>query len=145
MALPTLVIYTTEAEYRNHFIDKYVGQANSVITFDGLIVRFFPESFDHAFFTSSRRKFPRKNQFDRDRAERIDWIKYILENPTMEVYRRVMPNGKMRRIALEPTTPYTVIVQINLKYPTQARFITAYIVNSQSALRKMRSNPKWQG
>jgi len=143
MALPPLVFYATEAEYRAHFINKYVRQANSVITFDGITVRFFQENFNHAFFTSSSRKTPKKDRFDRSRAQRIDWIKYVLEDPTMEVYRRVMPNGKVRRITLEPTTPYAVIIQINPKDPTQARFITAYVVNSQSALRKMRSNPKW--
>ncbi|MCD6100299.1 hypothetical protein DRQ11_00240 [candidate division KSB1 bacterium] len=143
MALPPLIIFPTEAEYRTYFINKYVGQANSVITFDGITVRFFRENFNHAFFTSSSRKFPRKDQFDRSRAERIDWIKHVLEDPAMEVYRRVMPNGKVRRIVLEPTTPYAVIIQIDPKDCTQARFITAYIVNSSSAVKKMRSNPKW--
>ncbi len=143
MALLPLVIYTTEAEYRTHFINKYVGQANCITTFDGVMVRFFRENFNHAFFTSRSRKFSRKDQFDRGRAERIDWIKHVLEDPAMEGYQRLMPNGKVRRITLEPTTPYAVIIQIDPKNPTQARFITAYVVNSRSALRKMRSNPKW--
>jgi hypothetical protein len=143
MALPPLIIYATETEYRAHFISKYVGQKNSVTTFDGITVRFFQESFNHAFFTSSSRSSPNKNKFDKSRAERIDWIKYVLEDSTMEVYRRVMPNRKVRRIALEPTTPYAVIMQIDQRNPAHARFITAYVVKSQSALTKMRSNPKW--
>ena len=105
MALPPLVIYATEAEYRTHFTSKYVGQKNAIKTFDGIAVRFFQENFNHAFFTSSSRRFPQKNKFDKSRAERIDWIKYVLADSTMEVYRRVMPDRKMRRIALVPATP----------------------------------------
>ena len=143
MRLPPLISYATETEYRTRFLNRYVGLNNSVTTFDGITVHFFQENFYHAFFTSSRRRFPSKDKFDRSRAERIDWIRHVLEKIGMELYRRVMPNRKVRRIALEPITPYAVIIQIDPKKLTQARFITAYIVNNQPALKKMRSNPKW--
>jgi hypothetical protein len=67
----------------------------------------------------------------------------MLEDPTLELYRRVMPNSEVRRIALEPTAHYAVIIQIASRDPLRARFITAYVVDSASALAGMRSNPKW--
>jgi hypothetical protein len=73
----------------------------------------------------------------------MNWIKAVLEDPTLEVYRRVMPDSKVRRIALEPTARYAVIIQIDSSKPLRARFITAYVVDSASALTKMRSNPMW--
>jgi hypothetical protein len=38
---------------------------------------------------------------------------------------------------------YAVIVQLDPRRPSQARFITAYVVDSPSALAKMRANPPW--
>jgi hypothetical protein len=73
----------------------------------------------------------------------MDWIKAVLEDPALEVYRRVMPDSKVRRIALEPATRYAVIIQVDPSNPLRARSITAYVVDSASALSKMRSNQKW--
>ena len=38
---------------------------------------------------------------------------------------------------------YAVIIQIDSRNAHRARFITAYVVDSPSALTKMRSNPRW--
>ena len=73
----------------------------------------------------------------------VPWIRNVLEDPALEVYRRVMPNSQIRRIALESTAHYAVIIQIDSSSPLQARFITAYVVDSASALASMRTNPKW--
>ncbi len=54
-----------------------------------------------------------------------------------------MPNSKIRRVALETSVPYAVIIQIDSRNPLRARFLTAYLVDSGSALGKMRSNPRW--
>jgi len=53
-----------------------------------------------------------------------------------------MPNNKIRRIALLPVERYAVIIQVE-KNLRKANFVTAYVVNSESAYKKMRSNPKW--
>ncbi|GAB4543575.1 MAG: hypothetical protein Kow0063_36850 [Anaerolineae bacterium] len=141
MPLPPLLVLPGEKDYRAHFEAEYCRAP--VVTFDGISVHFFPGMFDHAFYRDSSPTARDKANFDLQRAQRMSWIKVMLDNPTSELYRRVMPNSKVRRIVLEPTAPYAVIIQIDSRDPSRARFITAYVVNSASALRKMRSNPRW--
>ena len=141
MALPPLLKLSSTVAYRNHFRKHYVG-TGPVITFDGIEVRFFPHNFDHTFFTESVRGSRIKDKFDGERARRMDWIAAVLRARTAELYRRVMANGKLRRIALVSAERYAVIIAVD-KNVRRANFVTAYVVNSDSALSKMRSNPKW--
>jgi hypothetical protein len=141
MPLPPLRSLPNEVAYRVYFQAQYCNA--TVVTFDGITVRFFPDMFDHAFYRDSSRTAKDKANFDLRRAERMDWIRAVLEDSNLELYRRVMPNSKVRRIALEPTTPYAVIIQIDSHDASRARFITAFVVDSSSALNKMRANPKW--
>jgi hypothetical protein len=123
MPLPPLLTLPNEESYRAHFHAEYC--CAPVVTFDGIAVRFFPEMFDHAFYRDSSPTARDKANFDLQRAQRMNWIKAVLEDPTLEVYRRVMPDSKVRRIALEPTARYAVIIQIDSSKPLRARFITA--------------------
>ena len=141
MSLPPLLRLASPSEYRRHYITQYCH--SSIRTFDGISVRFFPEVFGHAFYRDSSPTAHDKAVFDYDRAARLDWIRAVLQNPAAELYRRTMPNSSVRRIALHGPTRYAVIIQPGKRDPTQARFITAYIVDSNSALAKMRSNPRW--
>lgn len=141
MPLPPLLSLPDEAAYRTYFEAQYCN--TTVVTFDGVTVRFFPEMFDHAFYRDSSPTAKDKANFDLNRAQRMDWIKAVLEDSRLELYQRGMPNSKVRRIALEPSTPYAVIIQIDSRNAHRARFITAYVVDSPSALTKMRSNPRW--
>lgn len=141
MIPPKLLVLPTVDDYRRHYLTTYCR--GGIVTFDGINVRFFPETFDHAFFRDSDRWTKDKAVFDRRRAERMDWIRALLLDPSAELYRRVMHDGKLRRIALDPPTRYAVIIQMNPKCQSEARFITAYVVDSCSALQKMRSNPRW--
>jgi hypothetical protein len=142
MSLPPLLVLPGEEDYRAYFVTQFCR--TSVATFDGITVRFFPEMFDHAFYRDSSPTAGDKANFDLQRAQRMCWIKSILADHTMELYKRVMPNRKVRRIALEPTTPYVVIIQIDSRDPSRARFVTAYVVDSLRALQKMRANPRWR-
>lgn len=139
--LPRLLTLPAEKDFRAHFEARYCK--SRVSTFDGITVQFFPAMFDHAFYRDSSPTAHDKAIFDLQRAQRIDWIGAVLADPGVELYRRVMANSKVRRIALEPTTPYVVIIQMDSKSPLRARFITAYIVDSADALANMRSNPRW--
>jgi hypothetical protein len=141
MPLPRLLSLPDEAAYRAYFEAQYCN--TTVVTFDGITVQFFTEIFNEAFYRDSSRTARDKANFDLKRAQRMDWIRAVLEDSSLEVYRRAMPSSKIRRIALEPTTPYAVIIQIDSRNARRARFITAYIVDSPSALTKMRSNPRW--
>ena len=141
MPLPQLLFLPDEGSYRKYYVTHYCNIP--ITTFDGIAVHFYPERFDHAFFRDCSPTSGDKASFDLQRAERIRWIRHVLQGPFVELFRRVMPNSKIMRIALEPTTPYVVVIQMNTRDPMRARFVTAYIVDSGSALSKMRSNPKW--
>ena len=78
MAFPPLVKYATEAEYRDHYERCYVN-VRAITTVDGIPVRFFKERVDHAFFRSSERRDKNKETFASERAERIDWIRFAIE------------------------------------------------------------------
>ncbi len=141
MALPPLLKLSNEIAYRNHFWSHYV-KASPLATFDGIEVRFFARNFGHAFFTEFKRGSGIKDRFDLSRVERMDWIAAVLRDPRVELYRRMMPNGKVRRIALLSPERYAVIITLE-KGLKRASFVTAYVVNSDSALAKIWSNPKW--
>ncbi len=142
MPVPSLIFLNNEQAYKNYFCNKYCAPGCIIRSFDGITVKFFDYQFKHAFFKSTNRRNPQKDCFDMRRAQRIDWIKYVIENSNMENYKRIMPNRKSRRIMLDSSTKYAVIIQIenNKQF---ARFITAYLVDSSAALAKMRSNPAW--
>lgn len=141
MPLPPLLKLKGEKEYRDYFIATYVKGAQ-VLTSDGIVVDFYPEAFEHAFYRDTTRDSHDKGRFDRKRAERMNWIRFALLEKHAEVYRRDMRN-KIRRITLLARQRYAVITQLNPKDTSRSRFITAYIVDSDSALAQMRSNPKW--
>lgn len=142
MILPPLRILPTVEDYRRYYERTYCRKG--VVTFDGIWVHFFPETFYHAFFRDSTRQTKDKAIFDEERAVRVDWIRAVLASPFAHLYKRIMPNGKVRRIALWPFDPYVVVIQINDKNPHEARFITAYVVDSDITLQKIRSNPRWR-
>jgi len=141
VTLPPLLKLSSEAAYREHFRKHYLT-GTPLVTFDGIRIRFFAHNFDHAFFTESVRGSGMKDRFDRSRAERMDWIGAVLCSSAVELYRRVMPKGSVRRISLVPVERYAAVIAVEKKLRS-ANFVTAYVVNSNSTLKKMRSNPKW--
>ncbi len=138
---PPLLHLPSEADYRAHFDAHYVRNS-PLTTFDGLRVRFYSNQFGHAFYTSSTRR-GQKVAFDLTRAERMNWIGWALREPSLELYRRVMPGGTTRRIALDLATPYLVVCELLTTDPTQAVFITAYVVTDLAILPTVRGNPRW--
>lgn len=138
MALPPLVQYHTEQEYRQHFERIYCRQP--IKTFDGIMVRFRKGMFDHCFFESIHAK---DDTFSQRRAERIDWIKSVLQDANAEL-REGWDNKKKcpakdRRVAVVVNN-YVVIIRIR---GVKADFVTAFVVTGNS-IRKIRTNPLWQ-
>ena len=139
---PALVHYITEAEYRTHYERCYCRVV--IHTFDGMRVYFPKQQFDDAFFESANRKARDKSVFALERAERIDWIRAAVEDPTAELYqgwdrdRKVIVPG--RRIALVFDN-YVVVLQV-YNERSAATFITAYVASSDT-IRKIRGNPRW--
>ena len=141
MALPPLLKLPNDNDYREHFQKCYLPPA-VIYTFDGIYVRFFKHNFDHAFYSESMRGSGKKDKLSQQRAQRMDWITDVLQNGSAELYRRIMPNRTVRRIALISSEKYAVVIQVD-KGGKRANFVTAYVVKSDEALRKMRGNPKW--
>ncbi len=141
MDLPPLLVLPDESAYKAHWIQTYV-KPGSLRSFDGIDVRFFEMNFVHAFFTEGDRGSGKKDKFDQVRAERMDWISVVLSDGTVELYRRLMPDRKLRRIALVSSQRYAVIIQVE-RNVSRAQFVTAYTVNSAGVLAKIRSNLTW--
>jgi len=139
---PPLVSYKNEAEYRIHYETIYCqGQLK---TFDNVFVRFRKRNFNHCFYRSTYRNGV-KDAFDRKRAERIDWIKTTLEDPDAELHegwdKRTKSYDSSRRVALVKGN-YLVVIQFT--GTSKADFVTAYLVDSEDSLQKIKKSPVYK-
>jgi hypothetical protein len=139
LALPPLVQYSTQNEYRTHFERAYCR--GPITTFDGIQVRFRKNQFYHCFFESVDTK---DDTFSLRRAERIDWIKAALQDSSAELRvgwdNKKKRESKNRRVAILVNS-YVVIIRINGK-GNRAEFVTAFVAGNRT-IRQIRSNPPW--
>lgn len=146
MALPELLQYSTEEEYRQHYIEHYCN-ACPIDTFDGIPVMFYPDAFDHAFYKRSRKSWKAgKDSFSTERGERLDWIKHVLQDPNITP-RKGYDKAKdtydnTRRVTFMNEENYLVVIYINKK--GEGKFVTAYIVDNETAAEKIRNSPVWE-
>lgn len=142
MAYPPLVQYATQQEYRSHFERVYCR--GPVCCFDGITVRFRKGDFDHCFFESSRRDGV-KDQFYSLRAQRIDWIKAALQDGQADLFigwdRKRRRYDRDRRVTLVMDN---YVVVIRLLRATKARFVTAFVADSQRTLEHIQNGPRWK-
>ena len=136
-----LVTYATEVEYRQHFETKYCQ--GPLATFDGYLVRFRKDQFDHCFFESSQRDGS-KDAFSPLRAERMDWIAETLADPTAQLKTGWDSKKRCynhdRRVAL---VKGNYVVVIALTTGKKATFITAYVMDTPRSLQKLAAAPTW--
>jgi len=141
---PELVCYTDMEEYKQHFIDNYCNGNCLVQTFDGIQVYFYSDMFEHAFFESSDRRGS-KDVFSTKRAERIDWIKSVLQDASAELYvgydNKTKNYDNSRRVAIITEDNYVVIIRFTKGI--KAKFVTAYVADSGRTAREIRTSPKW--
>ncbi len=142
MAIPQLVQYETKKEYRQHYEREYCRKP--LETFDGILVRFRKSQFDHCFYESTRRDRV-KDEFSERRAKRIDWIKAALQDENADLYvgwdRSKKRYTRYRRVAVIVDN-YVVIIRL-LK-EGRAEFVTAYVADSPSTIKKIRQGLRWQ-
>lgn len=144
MEYPPLIHYKTVDEYRNHFLSIYCN--GTILTFDNIEVRFKKFDFEHCFFESSNRD-KIKDIFSKKRAERIDWIKATLQDNTAILKLGWDRDNKKyykkseRRVAIVNGN-YVVIIQ--LFNENKARFITAYVADTEYTLDKILKGPDWK-
>jgi hypothetical protein len=141
MTYPPLVHYSDEKDYRAHYERVYC--MCPICTFDGIRVRFRKEKFGHCFFKSMHRNGI-KDSFSTSRAERIDWIKATLQDPNAELFEGWDKERKRydatRRVALVMGN-YVVIIRFTGS--SSAEFVTAYLVDTDENLKKIKSSPRY--
>ena len=128
-------------EYRSHFEKQYCKEA--LMTHQGILVHFYPENFDHAFYKNSDRKSRDKSVFSIERAERIDWIAEVLRDVDITIYAGWISAKKRNdfnsRVSLVTADGYVVVIRkIN---ESKAKFVTAYVIDDESVVPKICSNP----
>lgn len=143
--IPALVFYQTEDEYYAHFCGVYCSNDDPIYTFDGIRVDFYPNHFKHAFRESANRVKGDKSVFSRKRAERVDWIKWALQNNDAELFQGWNKQkdcyDASRRVCIVIRN-YVVVIQI--KEEKEAFFITAFVADTSRTLNQIRNGPKWR-
>jgi len=140
LAYPPLIQHATEAECRAHFERVYCQ--GPLATFDGIQVRFRKRDFNHCFFESVNEK---DDTFSLRRAERVDWIKAALEDPTADL--RIGWDNKRKALATDRRVAivlhdYLVVIRISNDDAQRAEFVTAF-VGGRRAILQARRNPPW--
>lgn len=139
MSWPPLLIGASPRVYREHFYSEYCS--GTILTFDGIRVRFQKKDFNHAFFESVGGK---DNEFSVKRAERIGWIKATILSPDTDLLagwdRRSKAYDNSRRVALV-MKDYVVVIQLISR--TEAKFVTAFVADSPRTLSRIKGSPKW--
>lgn len=144
MSIPTLRTFNDEAECKNYYVDNYCNK--EIKTHDGIVVKFHEDTFEHAFYLRSKKTWKAKKDFySQDRGERIDWIKYVLQDASI-ISRQGYDKAKKkhdnsRRVTFLGPNNYLVVIQITGEF--KARFITAYIVDSSDVAKKINAGPEW--
>lgn len=143
--LPPLLKLKNELEYKSHYIENYCNK--EIKTHDGIVVKFFEDTFEHAFYKRTKKTWKaRKDIFSEERGERMDWIKYVLNDPTItpkKGYDKAKQSyDYTRRVAFLNSENYLVVIYINRN--GEGKFVTAYLVDNEEAADKIRNSPNWE-
>ena len=137
-----LLKFATKEQYKEYFIQRYCKR--EIYTFSGIKVKFYEDQFEHAFYESANHKKRDKSIFSIKRAERINWIEYVLKNEKAELYvgwnRDKKRYNANRRVSI--ISPENYVVILNIIDENEAKFITAYLADITTA-RNIRKAPKW--
>jgi len=143
VALPPLIKYDSEHEYKEHFEREYCRSA--IYTFDGIRVYFKAFKFGHAFYESSQRNGV-KDTFSEERSQRIDWIKATLGNAHADLYQGYIKQDKSytpeRRVQVVYENFVVVIAFSQTKSgKLKGNFITCY--QADNSIQSIRTSPRW--
>lgn len=134
----------TEGDLRELWKNEYCSPNICIKTFDGIHVKFYEDMFDHAFFESADRKAKDKSILSLNRLEKMLWIKETLQDENAILKegwdRKNRTYINSRRLALIKDN-YIVIIRLTGKQ--KAKFLTAYEVNNENNLTKIKNSPDW--
>ena len=132
----------TEDQLREIWSKEYCEQ--TIITFDDIEVKFYSNMFDHCFYESANRQARDKSILSLNRLEKIYWIKDTLADPTSIRKQGWDRNNKTynnsRRVNLVKGN-YIVVIRIYAN--KKAKFVTAYEINNDYNLKKIKDSPDW--
>lgn len=134
----------SEPELRKLWKDEYCDVTKPIYTFDNVLVKFFEDMFDHAFYESENRKERDKSILSLNRLEKMLWIKDTLTDPTAVLKqgwdrdRKVYDN--VRRVALVKEN-YVVIIRFTGLL--RAKFVTAYELQIDDNIHNIMESPNW--
>ena len=131
----------TEEELRKLWDITYCIEP--IITFDNIVVKFYSNMFDHAFYESIDRKQKDKSALSYARLEKIFWIKDTLQDPDAELVQgydnKTKRHSNSSRVAIIKDN-YVVIIW--MKTSKEAKFVTAYVADN--SIEKIKKSPKWE-
>ena len=110
MDLPPLLNLESQGEYREHYIRTLVN-GPPVITPDGVIVDFYEDKFDYAFWGRSSSWQKQKDIFSWERARHMDWIRPLLTDPNSDMRRERGNDYRDFRLVLYYPDPYIVVTK----------------------------------
>lgn len=117
--------HLTEAEMRKIWDDEYC-QAE-IETFDGVMVKFYADMFDHIFYESFDRIKKDKSIISLNRLEKMLWIKDVLQDGSAILKKGWNAKDKEyykdRRVAIVKGN-YVVVIRFTGKL--KAKLVTAY-------------------
>ncbi len=143
---PEILNLLNEEAYKNYYVENYCNKC-PIFTFDGIPVMFYPEKFEHAFYKRSKATWKaKKSLFDVSRAERMDWIKAVLQDPQI-IPKKGFDKARdsydnKRRVTFLNEENYLVVIELDKK--GKGIFVTAYLVDNENAAEKIRSSPNWE-
>ena len=135
--------------YKN--IYKKIYCKKPILTFDKIAVSSYVSDFKHVFYESNNRRLQDKSIFSYKRANRIYWIKWVLQNHDAELYIGYNSKTKSyvnsRRVAV-CVDNYAVIIEIHKEDKTKAKLVTSYVADGinekgQKAIDLIKGGPKW--
>jgi hypothetical protein len=135
----------TEAELRQLWEDEYCKPASPIFTFDKIVVKFYPDMFDHAFYESHNRMRRDKSVLSLNRLEKMLWVKATLQDPEAILKQgwdrdlKIYDNG--RRVAFIRNNYVVVIRFTGIQ---KATFVTAYeLTDNTGNGQKILDSPDW--
>ncbi len=134
----------TESQMRQIWADEYCNSTKPIFTFDDILVAFYPNMFDHCFYESAHRKAKDKSLISLNRLEKILWIKDTLQDPTAMLKQGWDRDKKKyvndRRVAFVKNNYIVIIRFTGIK---KASFVTAYEIQEDENIKKIKNSPQW--
>lgn len=135
----------TEKQLRQLWSDTYCDHTKPIYTFDGVLVKFYDNMFDHAFYESHDWKKKDKSVLSYNRLEKMLWIKEALEDPDA-----IVKHGWDNRSKSYSHNSRVIIVKgdylvvIRFIHTNVAKFVTAYQNLEEDNLNKVLKSPDWK-